>query len=649
MNRAAPAATEAPRLACPSDEIFTRLVAGALTDAEVRALEAHCDGCAACARALAELARAITPDRGDGLGERYRLLEPLAAGAMSVVYTAVDSKLRRKVAIKRLRDAGAGAATDRRRARFLREAQLLASLSHPNVLTVHDVGERDREIYVVMELVDGWSMSRWIAESAPRPTWPAIVDQYLQAGRGLAAAHQLGVVHRDVKPENILVGRGGRVLIGDFGLAALMGGVGAPSDGASGPVSLTQTGTVLGTPAYMAPELQSGNRGDALSDQFSFCVSLFESLHGRRPFVGQSAAEIAAAARAARLPLGADGVPRAVDRVLAKGLCADPAARFRSMTELLAALGRARDRPAPRPALVAVGLGLVVAAGWLALPHRRAPPVAVAPAPAAARPAFAVPPVSPAVPPVSPPIARTAKPASHARHRAAVDPKLDHALILYLADRAHAARDGAACLAALHGVPGDAWPEALADRAQRRRAACEMLRGNCRRGLRLLEPIDGADAARAAMLASCPVAALSMTEDRILAVTAQADDARYAGNSPARRRELARDLTRQTDSPAIQACLRERPGARVCGRRLTRLARAYQVLAESFLAAGDCQEGARLDVMQSEVRFQTLAPGEGDPALRCRAARIFDAYESCADAGEKAERRCLARAEAAQH
>ena len=212
------------------DEMFARLIEGTLAGDRLRQLEAHCDGCEACGRAMAELARTITPARGDWLGERYRILEPLAAGGMGVVYTAFDTKLQRKVAIKRLRETAGGPTAERRRTRFLREAQMLASLSHPNVLTVHDVGAIDRELYVVMELVDGWPMSRWISEAQPRPGWPQIVDMYLQVGRGLSAAHQLGVIHRDVKPENILVGRSGRVLIGDFGLAGLTDARAASTD-----------------------------------------------------------------------------------------------------------------------------------------------------------------------------------------------------------------------------------------------------------------------------------------------------------------------------------------------------------------------------------------------------------------------------------
>jgi len=217
-------ASKSPRpegTSCPSDKTFTRLLEGTLSETELQALQAHGDGCPACGRTLAELARTMTPGQGDWLGERFQLLEPLGIGGMGVVYTAFDTKLQRKVAVKRLRELAAAPSAERRRARFLREAQLLASLSHPNVLTVHDVGGVDPELYVVMELVDGWPMSSWISEAEPRPDWRRILDLYQQVGRGLSAAHQLGVVHRDVKPENILVARNGRVLIGDFGLAGL--------------------------------------------------------------------------------------------------------------------------------------------------------------------------------------------------------------------------------------------------------------------------------------------------------------------------------------------------------------------------------------------------------------------------------------------
>jgi hypothetical protein len=661
--------------ACPPDKIFTRLLEGTLSDAELNGLQAHGDGCPACGRTLSELARTMAPGQGDWLGERFQLLEPLGIGGMGVVYTAFDTKLQRKVAVKRLRELATAGSADKRRARFLREAQLLASLSHPNVLTVHDVGGADPELYVVMELVDGWPMSRWISEAAPRPDWRRILDLYLQVGRGLSAAHQLGVVHRDVKPENILVARSGRVLIGDFGLAGLAEAAGETADPAAPAPELTQTGAVLGTPAYMAPEQHEGKPADALSDQFSFCVSLYESMHGRRPFPGQTAAEIAAAVRFGAPPPGGDGVPREVDRVIARGLAATPARRHPSMDALLAALARAGERRPVNPVLVAGAIGVVLATTATAAivgtgTHRPMPPgtvLGVTSGPAresavgAAKPAREIAPTlgheatggaSETGGPRNRRDAERMKAAAQAHARALAwarrHPGIDARLLLDLADGAHADRNGVACLDSLNRIPVDAWPPTLSDRALRRRATCEMLRGNCEKGRRLLGSIDGGNGGRATLLANCPVASLPAVDERIAAVSAQADEARYAGNKAARRQELKVSLLRQTAAPQIQACFRDRNASRACGRRLTALARAYQVLAESFLVAHDCVDGAALDVMHSQVVFQSFGPDGGDPALRCRSERVFAAYGSCAETGEAAERRCLARVQAAK-
>src|SRR5262249_33137084 len=148
----------------------------------------------------------------------------------------------------------------------------------------------------------------------------------------------------------------------------------------------------------------------------------------------------------------------------------------------------------------------------------------------------------------------------------------DPALVLLLADGAHADRDGAGCLTSLGRVPATAWPAELDERARRRRATCEMLRGRCDEGRRLFAAVEGADAARAASLTDCPVSALATIEDRLTAVATQADEARYAGNSPKRRAELERMLARETQAPELQDCLRRAPGARACDRRLGLLA-----------------------------------------------------------------------------
>jgi tRNA A-37 threonylcarbamoyl transferase component Bud32 len=662
----APAANVADALAaggdgCPSDRTLVRLVEGRLDEAALRALRAHCDACAPCASALVELARTLapaSPSPDEWLGERYKLLAPLGAGGMGVVQAAFDTQLRRKVAVKRLREAGGDAALARRRARFLREARLLASLSHPNVLTVHDVGGMDGELYVVMELVDGWPMSRFISEPRPRPGWRAIVDLYLQAGRGLAAAHALGVVHRDVKPENILVARSGRVLIGDFGLAGLTesGGLASP-DSVGPPASLTETGARLGTPAYMAPELHDGGAADARSDQFAFCTSLWESLHGQRPFEGASAAELRAAMRRGPPVSGQRSIPRAVDRVLARGLAADPRRRHPSMDALLAALARERRHEAPRRAALALA-GALAAAALALVSSRHVPapsPVLAPPAVAAAPPVIEAPVVLastlvPAPAPVRaaspardrPPHVRRA-PVARPRAVALVERGADPGLVLLLADGAHADRDGASCLAALGRVAAASWPAELAERARRRRATCEMLRGRCNEGRRLYASVEGADAARAAALTDCPVGALATIEDRLTAVATQADEARYAGNSPKRRGELERLLARETQAPELQACLRRAPGAHACDRRLGLLARAYQVVAESFLTGNDCAAGAALDVMRTEVQLETTAPADGDRALGCRADRAREIFPACRAAAEQAERRCVAR------
>ncbi len=302
-----------------------------------------------------------TLQRGATLG-RYIVLERLGEGGMGVVYSAYDPELDRKIAVKLLReDVGD------RRARLLREAQALARLGHANIVAVYDVGTIDDQVFVAMEFVAGRTVSAWLAE-APRATHE-IVDVYLQAGRGLAAAHALGIVHRDFKPDNVLIDGDKRVRVVDFGLAAIAeGAVDAPSrspvapeweQGAQVATSLTRTGALVGTPGYIAPE---GTTQPAF-DQFSFCVAVWKGLSGELPFAGNSAAELASAAARGEIAEPARRIPARLQRVLRRGLSADPAKRFASIDDLLAALSRNRSRTyaiAGTAAIAAFAVGAIV-------------------------------------------------------------------------------------------------------------------------------------------------------------------------------------------------------------------------------------------------------------------------------------------------
>ncbi len=258
---------------------------------------------------------------------RYAIEKRLGAGGMGTVYRARDEELARVVAIKVLHhgDLGAG---DRRLAR---EAQAMAQLSHPNVVQVHDVGTVEGQVFVAMELVDGETLRVWLRSER---TWREIVEVFLQAGRGLAAAHAAGLVHRDFKPENVLVGEDGRVRVLDFGLARgpAQGGSERPAAAIIGPAS-----TLAGTPAYLAPELIERGTYDARSDQFSFCVALFEALYAARPFQGESVPELLTAiteGSPGERPQGASA-PQWLDHVIRRGLARDPDERWPSMDALL--------------------------------------------------------------------------------------------------------------------------------------------------------------------------------------------------------------------------------------------------------------------------------------------------------------------------
>jgi Tol biopolymer transport system component/predicted Ser/Thr protein kinase len=272
----------------------------------------------------------------------YLLLEEIGRGGMGVVYAAQDSKLGRKVAIKMLRSEGDA----KLQHRLIREAKAMAKLAHPSVVSVHDIGEHDGAAFIVMEYVEGQTLRRWLAE-VPRSV-TEILATFMAAGRGLAAIHEAGLIHRDFKPDNLMIRDSGQVLVMDLGIArdgskALTSAT-LPdgSDDTSSSVDLTRDGALMGSPAYMAAEQFSAAEVTPKTDQFSFCVALWEALYGERPFAGENMAALIDAVTTGRMRAAKrSDVPAALRSVLERGLQVEPQRRFESMTALLAALERA--------------------------------------------------------------------------------------------------------------------------------------------------------------------------------------------------------------------------------------------------------------------------------------------------------------------
>ncbi len=342
-------------MACPAEESLSELVAGSLEGEARTSLLAHLDGCGSCRFVVAALAQS-TPGwsataasgRLDDIGDiapgtelgRYVIVEKLGAGGMGVVYAAHDPVLDRKVAVKLLRgDWVSGRAVDEGRARLLREGQIMARLSSAQVVMVLDVGTWRGRDFVAMELIDGTTLKGWL-RAEPRSV-EAVLSALHDAGRGLSVAHEAGLVHRDFKPDNVLVSRAGRVLVTDFGLARAVAD--PHSDGKTGAATSllqTQSGAVVGTPAYMAPEQIEGGAVDAGSDQFSFCVTAYEALSGARPFVASTLLGLLDEIRAGRIVRGPRPFSPSLRRVLLRGLDCNPALRHPSMAALLTELER---------------------------------------------------------------------------------------------------------------------------------------------------------------------------------------------------------------------------------------------------------------------------------------------------------------------
>jgi hypothetical protein len=331
------------RVTCLSEATVAGFLERRLSNEQRAEVEVHVDDCEHCRRVLIELVSGIStpstvadehttyPARPAGASNalakgtmvgRFVVLDLLGAGGMGIVYTAYDPELDRKVALKLLHP-GARDVSDTR-AHLLAEAQAMARISHANVVAIYDVGTYREQVFAAMELVEGTTLRKWMAERSR--TWRQVVDVFLLAGEGLAAAHAASLVHRDFKPENVLLGSDGRVKVSDFGLAT------APS---------ATTTHIAGTPGYLPVEAFQPGGVDERGDQFSFCVAFHEALHGSRPFSAQAFEELVAEVqRGPALERGIREVPARLNHVVRRGLALAPADRYPSMRELLADVRR---------------------------------------------------------------------------------------------------------------------------------------------------------------------------------------------------------------------------------------------------------------------------------------------------------------------
>ncbi len=320
----------------------------------------------------------IVPSSGTSIG-RYVILSRLGAGGMGVVYVAYDPELDRKVALKVLRRPTDGSAT--KRARQLREAQALARLTHPNVVTVYDAGSWRDHTFLAMELVQGQTLSQWCRGTVR--TWREALAVMLEAGQGIVAAHAASIVHRDFKPDNVMVADDGRVLVMDFGLARSLDVTDSGELSASGslrPAAGLDVATqwaARGTPGYMAPEQHAGGEGDERIDQFGYCVTLWQVVYGERPHPGKSVAETVRAVTDGLLrePPTDRRVPGWLRRAIVRGLQPRPAERWPSMQALLDALRRGQIASRRRwvgSAAVVAALGLMTAGAFYEHAHDEA-------------------------------------------------------------------------------------------------------------------------------------------------------------------------------------------------------------------------------------------------------------------------------------
>jgi serine/threonine protein kinase len=366
---------------CPTDEEISELIEGRLDEVARQRVTAHLGGCDACRLLFAavELPEPSPPDAnarievGARVG-RFVVLELVGKGGMGAVYAAYDPELDRKVALKVVRRDIYAAHLE---ARLKREAQALARLNHPHVITVYEVGNVGGQVFIAMEFVQAGTLRQWL--KAETRGWREIVAHFCLAGEGLAAAHAVGLVHRDFKADNVLVGGDGRLRVTDFGLARVTTDdealpVGTVSPDSPLNESMTAAGALVGTPAYMAPEQLDGSSVDGRADQFSFCASLYQALYGELPFAGDNVRAIRAAIALGRVrtPQRRSGVPRRLHAVLLRGLRPRRDDRFPSMEALLKKLkGPAQRR---RAQLISVAAALILVGPLLVFMWQRGQP-----------------------------------------------------------------------------------------------------------------------------------------------------------------------------------------------------------------------------------------------------------------------------------
>jgi len=385
-------------VACPSREELIALVDGELEATSRASIEAHLAECASCkqagkllvegsspsqtltSHARARLDRPARDTRRPEIGiqpgtyvGRYIVLDLIGTGGMGSVYRAYDPKLNRNVAVKVIRVRPSAEDDEAPRPRLLREAQALAQVVHPHVVSIFDVGEfHEQQVFFAMELIDGSTLRDVMRRGEHDPR--RLLRLLDQAGRGLAAAHDAGLVHRDFKPENVLIDREQRAKVVDFGLARSVDAhkaddlVSVPP-GASPSVldrRITETGAFVGTPAYMSPEQYLGAATDARSDQFSFSCVAYEALFGRHPFMTEGGKISMVALCAGKIEAPGRRVDPGYLRVLTRALSRDPANRYPSLTNLLDDLANVPRRRRRR--VVAMGAAMCTAAALIGVP-----------------------------------------------------------------------------------------------------------------------------------------------------------------------------------------------------------------------------------------------------------------------------------------